>query len=75
MTNQGRPGPASASWPAPEAALDGLDERSRALLEARWPSHRKATLQNSPSNMGFPPNASASIEKAAMNKIRVRLAT
>jgi RNA polymerase sigma-32 factor len=55
------------------AALDGLDDRSRTILEARWLSDTKATLQELATQYGVSAERIRQIEKAAMNKIRAQL--
>jgi RNA polymerase sigma-32 factor len=56
------------------AALQDLDERSREILEARWLSERKSTLHELADKYGVSAERVRQIEKAAMNKMRSRLA-
>ncbi len=56
------------------AALQDLDERSREILEARWLSERKSTLHELADRYGVSAERVRQIEKAAMNKMRSRLA-
>lgn len=53
-------------------ALDGLDERSRAILEARWLSESKATLHELADRYGVSAERIRQIEKSAMKKLRTR---
>jgi len=55
-------------------ALEGLDERSRAILEARWLGDKKATLHQLADRFGVSAERIRQIEKSAMNKLRGRLA-
>lgn len=56
------------------AALNGLDERSRSILEARWLSEKKATLHELAERFGVSAERIRQIEKAAMNKLKGKLA-
>ena len=56
------------------AALQDLDARSRAILEARWLSEKKATLHELADQYGVSAERIRQIEKAAMKKMRSRLA-
>ena len=56
------------------AALDGLDERSRAILEARWLSEQKATLHELAARYSVSAERIRQIEKVAMNKMKGQLA-
>jgi RNA polymerase sigma-32 factor len=55
------------------AALDGLDERSKAILEERWLSEQKATLHELADRYGVSAERIRQIEKNAMNKIKATL--
>ena len=54
-------------------ALDDLDERSKAILQARWLSEKKATLHELADHYGVSAERIRQIEKNAMNKIRTQL--
>ena len=56
------------------SALDGLDERSKAILQARWLSEKKATLHELAARFGVSAERIRQIEKNAMNKLKNRLA-
>ena len=51
-------------------ALEQLDERSRAILEARWLSEEKQTLHQLADHYGVSAERIRQIEKAAMQKIK-----
>ena len=51
-------------------ALDTLDERSRAILEARWLSEQKATLHELADRYGVSAERIRQIEKNAMKKLK-----
>jgi len=55
------------------AALDGLDDRSKAILEARWLSEKKQTLHELADQYGVSAERIRQIEKAAMNKLKAHL--
>lgn len=55
-------------------ALDDLDERSRAILEARWLGDQKATLHELADQYGVSAERIRQIEKSAMNKLKSQLA-
>ncbi len=55
------------------SALEGLDERSRAILEARWLSEKKATLHELADEYGVSAERIRQVEKAAMTKIKKNL--
>ena len=55
-------------------ALEDLDERSKAILEARWLSEKKATLHELADHYGVSAERIRQIEKNAMNKIKAQLA-
>lgn len=55
------------------SALEGLDERSRAILEARWLSEKKATLHELADEYGVSAERIRQVEKAAMTKIKKHL--
>jgi RNA polymerase sigma-32 factor len=54
-------------------ALDDLDERSKAILQARWLSEKKATLHELAEHYGVSAERIRQIEKNAMNKIKAQL--
>jgi len=54
-------------------ALDGLDERSKAILQARWLSDKKATLHELADHYGVSAERIRQIEKNAMKKIKTQL--
>ncbi len=56
------------------SALDGLDERSKAILEARWLREKKATLHELAERFGVSAERIRQIEKNAMNKLKKHLA-
>jgi len=55
------------------AALDGLDERSRAVVKARWLAEEKKTLQDLADVYGVSAERIRQIESAAMRKLRVAM--
>ncbi len=55
-------------------ALEGLDERSRDILQARWLSDRKSTLHELAERYGVSAERIRQIEKAAMKKMKGQLA-
>jgi RNA polymerase sigma-32 factor len=55
------------------AALAGLDERSKIILQARWLSEKKQTLHELADQFGVSAERIRQIEKNAMNKMRVQL--
>ena len=56
------------------AALEGLDERARDILEQRWLGEQKATLHELAAKYGVSAERIRQIEKAAMKKLRGQLA-
>lgn len=56
------------------SALDGLDDRSKAILQARWLSEKKSTLHDLADHYGVSAERIRQIEKAAMNKLKGQLA-
>jgi len=54
-------------------ALDDLDDRSKAILQARWLSEEKATLHELADRYGVSAERIRQIEKNAMNKIKAQL--
>ena len=56
------------------AALQDLDERSKAILYARWLSEKKSTLHELADEYGVSAERIRQIEKAAMKKLRTQLA-
>ena len=54
-------------------ALGDLDERSKAILQARWLSEKKATLHELANHYGVSAERIRQIEKNAMNKIKAQL--
>ncbi len=57
------------------AAMEQLDERSRAILQARWLSDSKTTLQELAKEYGVSAERIRQIEKSAMNKIKAQIAS
>ncbi len=57
------------------AAMEQLDERSRAILQARWLSDSKTTLQELAKEYGVSAERIRQIEKSAMNKIRTQMSS
>ena len=55
-------------------ALDGLDERSREILTARWLSEKKATLHELADRFGVSAERIRQIEKRAMEKMKATMA-
>jgi len=55
------------------AALHGLDERSRAILEARWLSEKKATLHELADRFGVSAERIRQLESNAMKKLKTQL--
>ncbi len=55
-------------------ALEGLDERSRDILQARWLSEKKSTLHELADRYGVSAERIRQIEKAAMKKLKLQLA-
>lgn len=55
-------------------ALDGLDERSRTILQARWLGEKKSTLHELAGQFGVSAERIRQIEKAAMKKLQGQLA-
>jgi RNA polymerase sigma-32 factor len=55
------------------AALYGLDERSRAILEARWLSDKKATLHELADRFGVSAERIRQLESNAMKKLKTQL--
>ena len=55
------------------AALYGLDERSRAILEARWLSEKKATLHELADRFGVSAERIRQLEGNAMKKLKTQL--
>jgi RNA polymerase sigma-32 factor len=56
------------------AALNGLDERSRAILQARWLDEEKATLHQLAERFGVSAERIRQLEKNAMRKLQQVLA-
>jgi len=54
-------------------ALDDLDDRSKAILQARWLSEEKATLHELADRYGVSAERIRQIEKNAMNKMKAQL--
>ncbi len=54
-------------------ALDGLDERSKQILEARWLEEKKMTLHELADKYGVSAERIRQIEKAAMGKLKAHL--
>ena len=55
------------------AALDGLDERSKTILQARWLSEKKSTLHELAKQFGVSAERIRQVEKNAMNKLKAQL--
>jgi RNA polymerase sigma-32 factor len=55
------------------AAMEQLDDRSRAILQARWLSDSKSTLQDLAEEYGVSAERIRQVEKSAMNKIRMQM--
>jgi RNA polymerase sigma-32 factor len=55
------------------AALEGLDERSKTILRARWLTEKKQTLHELAQQFGVSAERIRQIEKNAMKKMRVHL--
>ncbi|MES9882441.1 MAG: RNA polymerase sigma factor RpoH [Sedimenticola sp.] len=55
------------------SALEGLDDRSKSILQARWLSEKKATLHELAAEYGVSAERIRQIEKAAMNKLKSHL--
>jgi RNA polymerase sigma-32 factor len=55
-------------------ALEGLDERSKEILSARWLSEKKATLHELADRFGVSAERIRQIEKRAMEKMKATLA-
>jgi len=56
------------------AALEGLDERSKTILQERWLGESKATLHELAEQFGVSAERIRQIEKSAMLKLRSQLA-
>ncbi|WP_260292765.1 RNA polymerase sigma factor RpoH [Sedimenticola hydrogenitrophicus] len=54
-------------------ALEGLDERSKQILEARWLAEKKMTLHELADKYGVSAERIRQIEKAAMGKLKAHL--
>jgi RNA polymerase sigma-32 factor len=55
------------------AALEGLDERSKTILRARWLTEKKQTLHELAQQFGVSAERIRQIEKNAMKKMRLQL--
>jgi RNA polymerase sigma-32 factor len=55
------------------SALEGLDERSKTILQARWLTEKKQTLHELAQQFGVSAERIRQIEKNAMKKMRVHL--
>jgi RNA polymerase sigma-32 factor len=55
------------------AALEGLDERSKTILQERWLTEKKQTLHELAQQFGVSAERIRQIEKNAMKKMRVQL--
>jgi RNA polymerase sigma-32 factor len=55
-------------------ALEGLDDRSKEILQARWLSEKKMTLHELADKYGVSAERIRQIEKAAMGKLKAHLA-
>jgi RNA polymerase sigma-32 factor len=56
-------------------ALEGLDERSRTVIRARWLAEEKKTLQDLADEYGVSAERIRQIETAAMRKLRTAMST
>mgnify|MGYP003574571782 FL=1 len=54
-------------------ALEGLDDRSKTILQERWLTEKKQTLHELAQQFGVSAERIRQIEKNAMNKLRVQL--
>ena len=54
-------------------ALEGLDERSRDILQARWLTDNKATLHELAGKYGVSAERVRQLEKNAMKKIKATM--
>jgi RNA polymerase sigma-32 factor len=63
-----------ASHSSLEAALDGLDERSRSIVERRWLADSKATLHQLADEYGVSAERIRQIEGSAIKKLRTAMA-
>ncbi|MCB2263308.1 MAG: RNA polymerase sigma factor RpoH [Candidatus Thiosymbion ectosymbiont of Robbea hypermnestra] len=54
-------------------ALDGLDDRSKTILQARWLTEKKQTLHELAQQFGVSAERIRQIEKTAMKKMRMQL--
>ena len=54
-------------------ALEGLDERSKDILQSRWLSDEKATLHDLADKYGISAERIRQLEKNAMNKIKAQM--
>jgi RNA polymerase sigma-32 factor len=55
------------------AALEGLDDRSKTILQARWLSEKKSTLHELAEQFGVSAERIRQVEKNAMNKLKAQL--
>jgi RNA polymerase sigma-32 factor len=55
------------------SALEGLDDRSKTILQARWLTEKKQTLHELAQQFGVSAERIRQIEKNAMKKLRVQL--
>ena len=55
------------------AALEGLDARSKTILQARWLSEQKSTLHQLAAQFGVSAERIRQIEKNAMRKLKIHL--
>ncbi len=58
-----------------EAAMEKLDERSRAILQRRWLNDDKATLHDLAAEYGVSAERIRQLEKNAMNKVKTMMLT
>lgn len=54
-------------------ALEGLDERSRDILQSRWLTDNKATLHDLADRYGVSAERIRQLEKAAMKKLKMAM--
>ena len=56
------------------AAIEGLDERSRTILQTRWLAEEKTTLQELAERFGVSAERIRQIEQQAIKKLRAQIA-
>ncbi len=55
------------------SAMEGLDDRSKSIIRARWLSEKKSTLHELADEYGVSAERIRQIEKAAMGKLKGQL--